>query len=740
MPRILLTLILLAVALGLPPASPAAAAPRCFPEAAPAITSCVDGRIAEFWAAQGGLPVFGYPLGPAGSQGGLTVQAFERARLELHPANARPYDVLLGRLGADALAGRGEPPAAPEAPHQGCRHFAETGLNVCGAFLQAYSSYGLDLGQRGVSPDESLALFGLPLSPPRQERLSDGATYTVQWFERARFEDHGPQGVLFGLLGREAGGPVHGGAAGQPVPWPQLEPGGFVQAEGDRLVRLGRTVQLKGVNYYPQGRPWAEMWEQWDAPQMERELRAARDRLGINAVRVLLPSGLAQTRDGEPQVNERVLRRMRQLVQIAGDLDMRLLVTLFDFEEAFPAAGTRAYAAQVQYVRTLVGNFAGDDRILAWDIHNEPDNYAAWRRGRAPEVLDWLGRMADEVRSAAPNHLVTVGMAHYDNLYAPGPDGRRVVDYSDLVSIHIYNAADAARQLDELRRQTGKPILVEEFGWPTGPACFVRGYSEAQQEWVYRTVLDAARGRVAGVMAWTLRDYDPALTFRWESREEHYGLFRPDGSLKPAAAHLAAWPGEPLPSSTRLDVPLTVEDVRPAGGLRGPLRIDETGRHLKGEFRNAYERFSGRFSFGPPISEAFIRPEDGRVVQYFSGALLGYFPEAAEHPSFPELPPELQLQALIRPLNIGEEQLWARGTIAQQQRVDREFAGAYLTLGGGWRFGAAISPKLQEQVGGVPTAVQYFQHGTLIRNPASGAVEVGPTGLWAWEARCAALQ
>ena len=35
------------------------------------------------------------------------VQWFERNRLELHPENARPYDVLLGRLGADRLAQQG---------------------------------------------------------------------------------------------------------------------------------------------------------------------------------------------------------------------------------------------------------------------------------------------------------------------------------------------------------------------------------------------------------------------------------------------------------------------------------------------------------------------------------------------------------------------------------------------------------------------------------------------------------
>jgi hypothetical protein len=57
------------------------------------------------------LALFGYPLSEefrmtlADGQV-YTVQYFERARLEWHPENAPPYDILLGRLGADVLATR----------------------------------------------------------------------------------------------------------------------------------------------------------------------------------------------------------------------------------------------------------------------------------------------------------------------------------------------------------------------------------------------------------------------------------------------------------------------------------------------------------------------------------------------------------------------------------------------------------------------------------------------------------
>ena len=97
-PRIPATVVLLLLLSALWPLT-AQAAPRCFPEVAPVIKDCIDGRFRSFWERQGGLPVFGYPLSPSTQEqsdvGPITVQRFERARLELHPRNAPPYDVLL---------------------------------------------------------------------------------------------------------------------------------------------------------------------------------------------------------------------------------------------------------------------------------------------------------------------------------------------------------------------------------------------------------------------------------------------------------------------------------------------------------------------------------------------------------------------------------------------------------------------------------------------------------------------
>ena len=89
------------------------------------------------------------------------------------------------------------------------------GHNVSGRFLQVWSSHGSDQANVYVN--------GLPLTDQRPEiSMTDGKTYDVQWFERARYEFHPenstPFDVLLGLLGVTL-------TEGRPSDRPRHEPG-----------------------------------------------------------------------------------------------------------------------------------------------------------------------------------------------------------------------------------------------------------------------------------------------------------------------------------------------------------------------------------------------------------------------------------------------------------------------------------------------------------------------------------
>jgi hypothetical protein len=164
---------------------------RCF---AVETGQCVRGRFLDYWNSHGGLAINGYPLSPEFNEvledgKPYVVQYFERTRLEYHPENAAAQEVLLGQFGRQMHPA--DPPAMPD-PAQ--TWFPQTGHNVPSDFFAYWSSNG------------GLAQFGLPLSEAFQQRLEDGKTYRVQYFERARFEYHpeaqGPYTIQLGQFGR----------------------------------------------------------------------------------------------------------------------------------------------------------------------------------------------------------------------------------------------------------------------------------------------------------------------------------------------------------------------------------------------------------------------------------------------------------------------------------------------------------------------------------------------------------
>ena len=87
--------------------------------------------------------------------------------------------------------------AAASQPKAGCTYFKETQHNLCAGFLAYWQQYG------------GLAVYGFPITEEFQEKNADtGKTYTVQYFQRGRFEWHpgeDPQhfDVMLGRLGAE---------------------------------------------------------------------------------------------------------------------------------------------------------------------------------------------------------------------------------------------------------------------------------------------------------------------------------------------------------------------------------------------------------------------------------------------------------------------------------------------------------------------------------------------------------
>jgi endo-1,4-beta-mannosidase len=221
--------------------------------------------------------------------------------------------------------------------------------------------------------------------------------------------------------------------------------------------------------------------------------------------------------------------------------------------------------AQALLAAEAAAALAGHEAVWAWDLGNENSNCSVppdRESGRR-----WLGEMTAAIRGADPDVLVTIGL-HMEDLEEDrhlGP--REASEACDFLTMHGYPiyARWAEGPLDHelvpfLARITrwlgdGADVLFSEFGLPTyregagADASRLESLVEEGAAASYTArVLDGLRDAGAtGAMLWCYADYAPE---RWGDppldeapHERSFGLWRADGSAKPAVPVVTAAAG-----------------------------------------------------------------------------------------------------------------------------------------------------------------------------------------------------
>jgi Cellulase (glycosyl hydrolase family 5) len=318
-----------------------------------------------------------------------------------------------------------------------------------------------------------------------------------------------------------------------------------------------RQPWVTGGNFLPSNAiNQLEMWqaESFDPITIDRELGLA-EGVGMKTMRVFLHDLLWK------QDAEGMRRRMDTFLTIAQKHHIRPIFVFFDScWDPYPVLGPQhppipgvhnsgwvqspgklalmdpAQEPRLEaYVKAVVGAFANDDRILAWDLWNEPDNTngGEYHREDSPDkvarVVALLPKVFEWARSANPTQPLTSGVwqGDWSSLETMNPTARIQATESDIISFHNYgwpeNFEHVVIQLEKLDR----PILCTEY--------MARGAGST-----FDTILPIAYKHRVGAINWGLVVGKSQTNLPWDSWQRPYvdvqptvwfhDVFRADGT------------------------------------------------------------------------------------------------------------------------------------------------------------------------------------------------------------------
>lgn len=319
----------------------------------------------------------------------------------------------------------------------------------------------------------------------------------------------------------------------------------------------GQQPWLVGANFIPATAiNELEMWQadSFDPQRMDLELGWA-ESLGMNTMRVFLHDLLWK------QDAPGFLKRMDVFLTIAQKHHIRPMFVLFDScwdpapvlgKQREPRKGihnsgwvqspgaqalqdSSQYRRLEEYVKGVIGAFAQDKRVLAWDLWNEPDNVNSGSYNQLepankktlvaallPQVFAWA-------RSAKPSQPVTSGVWDGDWSSRERLSAMETIqlDESDVVTFHSYSSAAKFEDRVKMLQGYGRPILCTEY--------MARGAGSTFQS----TMPVALKYRVA-VINWGLVAGKSQTYLPWDSWKKPYvdrepavwfhEVFRTDGS------------------------------------------------------------------------------------------------------------------------------------------------------------------------------------------------------------------
>ncbi len=277
----------------------------------------------------------------------------------------------------------------------------------------------------------------------------------------------------------------------------------------------------------------------WNPALNDKELGLA-ESIGMNTVRVFLQDQLWQ------QDPEGFKKRLDAFLSIAAKHHIRPLLVLFDScWETAPHLGPQHppipgihnsgwvqspgkerllnYADEAQleaYVKGVIGAFASDQRILGWDIWNEPDNQGGDTLEDVPRkvarVNELLPKAFAWARAAHPVQPLTSGVwtGDWSDPAKESATTQIQLQESDVISFHNYDWPEGFEARIQSLKVLHRPILCTEY--------MARGAGST-----FDGVLPVAKKYDVAAINWGLVAGKTQTYLPWDSWQKPYVLSKP---------------------------------------------------------------------------------------------------------------------------------------------------------------------------------------------------------------------